>query len=69
MKAAALREMTPAEIHKKLDEIERELFMLGIQVSQQKNTAKIRELRRDRARLKETLASRGIRVSGSGGRS
>jgi ribosomal protein L29 len=69
VKAALMRDMTPAEIHKKLDEIERELFVLGIQVTQQKNTSKIRELRRDRARLKQTLASRGIRVSGSGGRS
>lgn len=64
-----MREWTPAEIHKKLDEIERELFALGIQVSQQKSIAKIRELRRDRARLKQTLAARGVRESESGGRS
>ncbi len=53
--------MTPVEIRKKLDEIDRELFGLSIQVSQQKNTAKIRDLRRDRARLHQVLGSRGLR--------
>ena len=61
MKYAVIREMTPAEILKKLDETDRELFALSIQVSQQKNTAKIRELRRDRARFNQVLASRGLR--------
>jgi len=61
VKFAAIREMTPAEILKKLDETDRELFALSIQVSQQKNTAKIRELRRDRARFNQVLASRGLR--------
>jgi len=61
VKFAVIREMTPAEILKKLDETDRELFALSIQVSKQKNTAKIRELRRDRARFNQVLASRGLR--------
>lgn len=56
MKASVLREMLPAEIEKKLDEAERELWSLRIKVSQQRNTARIRELRRDIARMKTVLA-------------
>lgn len=62
MKASALREMTPAEIQKKLGEAERELFSLQIKVSQSPNTARIREVRRDIARMKAVLGSRGIRA-------
>jgi len=64
VKFAVIREMTPAEILKKLDETDRELFALSIQVSKRKNTAKIRELRRDRARFNQVLASRGLREGG-----
>ncbi len=62
MKASALREMTPAEIQKKLGEAEREMFSLRIKVSQAPNTARIREVGRDIARMKAALAARGIRV-------
>jgi ribosomal protein L29 len=62
MKASALREMTAPELHKRLDETERELWALNIKVSQQRNVAKIRELRRDRARIKSALAARGVRA-------
>jgi large subunit ribosomal protein L29 len=62
MKASALREMTAAELAKKLDEMERELWALRIKVSQQRNTSKIRELRRDIARLKMTLAATEVGV-------
>ncbi len=58
MKASVLREMLPAEIEKKIDEVERELWSLRIKVSQQRNTARIRELRRDVARMKTVLAGR-----------
>lgn len=58
MKASVLREMTPAEIEKKLDEAKRELWSLRIKVSQQRNTARIRDLRRDIARMKTVLAGR-----------
>lgn len=57
MKASAVREMTPAEIGKKLGETERELWALRIKVSQQRNTSRIRELRREIARLKTALAA------------
>jgi large subunit ribosomal protein L29 len=56
MKASALREMTTAELDKKLEDTERELWGLQVKVSTQRNTAKIRDLRRDIARLKMVLA-------------
>lgn len=62
MKASALREMTSAELQKRLDETERELFSLRIKVSQTRNTARIRALRRDVARIKTTLGSHGVRA-------
>ncbi|MDR7522136.1 MAG: 50S ribosomal protein L29 [Armatimonadota bacterium] len=58
LKASTLREMTEAELAKKLQEAERELWALRIKVSQQRNTARIGELRRDIARLKTVLAAR-----------
>jgi ribosomal protein L29 len=61
MKASALREMTSVELAKKLDETERELWALRIKVSQQRNTSRIRELRRDIARLKTVLAAHQAR--------
>lgn len=57
MKASALREMTLLELTKKLGELERELWGLRIKVSQQRNTARIGELRRDVARVKMLLAA------------
>lgn len=60
MKASALRELGEAELRKKLDEAERELFALRIRVSQQRNTSRIRELRRDIARIKSALGHQGV---------
>jgi ribosomal protein L29 len=51
--------MTSGELLKKLDEAERELWALRIKVSQQRNTSRIRELRRDVARIKMALAALG----------
>lgn len=51
--------MTSNELLKRLDETERELWGLRIKVSQQRNTSKIRELRRDAARIKLALAALG----------
>ena len=62
MKASAMRELTPGELRKKLDEADRELFALRIKVSQQRNTSRIREIRREIARLKATLGAQGVRV-------
>ena len=60
MKASVLREMGAAELRKKLDEAERELFSLRIKVSQQRNTSRMKELRRDVARIKTVLGHQGI---------
>jgi large subunit ribosomal protein L29 len=62
MKASVIREMTPAELQKKLGEAERELFGLRIKVSQTPNTARIRDIRRDIARMKAALGERGVQV-------
>lgn len=59
MKASGLREMTLLELTKKLGELERELWALRIKVSQQRNTGRIRELRRDVARVKMLMAAHG----------
>jgi ribosomal protein L29 len=59
MKTSVVREMTLPELQKKLSESERELWGLRIKVSQQRNTGKIRELRRDIARLKQAMAAHG----------
>jgi ribosomal protein L29 len=59
MKASALREMTLAELAKKLDETQRELWAQRVKVSQQRKVAKIRELRRDIARIKQVMAAHG----------
>lgn len=59
MKASALRDMGAAELRKKLDEAERELFALRIKVSQQRNTSRMRDLRRDVARIKTVLGDHG----------
>lgn len=57
-----MRELTAAELQKKLNEAERELFALRIKVSQQRNTSRIREIRREVARLKATLGAHGVRA-------
>ena len=57
MKASALRDLSTAELEKKVDEAERELWSLRVKVSTQQNTSRIRDLRRDIARLKTVLAS------------
>jgi len=63
LEARELRELTPEELRRKLDEIERELFSQRLKVAgQQPNTSKTRELRRDAARLKTVLAEKGVRV-------
>ncbi len=63
LEARELRELTPEELRRKLDEIERELFSQRLKVAgQQPNTSKTRELRRDAARLKTVLAEKGVHV-------
>jgi large subunit ribosomal protein L29 len=63
MRADELRQMTPEELLRKLDEVQRELFTLRLKVTgQQPNTSRIRELRRDVARIKTVLAEKGVAV-------
>jgi large subunit ribosomal protein L29 len=62
MRAAAYRELTPEELRKKLDDALRELFSLRVKVGQQRNSGRIRELRRDVARMKTVLRAKGMRV-------
>lgn len=62
MDAADLRELGADDLLKKLDQAQKELFTLRLRVAgQTPNTTKIRELRRDVARLKGVLAEKGVR--------
>lgn len=62
MEAAELRELGADDLLKKLDQAQQELFVLRLRVAGQiPNTTKIRELRRDVARLKGVLAEKGVR--------
>ena len=63
MEASELREMGADELVKKLDDARKELFNLRMRIAgQQPNTTKIRELRRDVARLLAVLSEKGVRV-------
>ncbi len=63
LEARDLRELSPEELQRKLEETQRELFSLRLKVAgQQPNTAKRRALRQDTARLKAVLAEKGVRV-------
>ncbi|HEX4840588.1 MAG TPA: 50S ribosomal protein L29 [bacterium] len=61
--ARELRELSPEELQRKLEDTQRELFSLRLKVAgQQPNTAKRRSLRQDTARLKAVLAEKGVHV-------
>ena len=61
--ARELRELSPEELQRKLEDTQRELFSLRLKVAgQQPNTAKRRTLRQDTARLKAVLAEKGVHV-------
>ncbi len=63
MEASDLREMTPDELMKKLEDAQQELFFLRARVAgQTPNPAKIRKVREDIARVKTLLAEKGVRV-------
>ena len=61
MKATEIRELTEAELRAKLDETSQELFNLRVQQSygQLEKPSRIRELRRDIARLKGVMQEKG----------
>lgn len=60
MKAADIRELTPDELSKNLDDAQRELLNLRIQnrTGQLENTARLRTVRRNIARLKTEATRR-----------
>ncbi len=62
MKAADLRELTAEELQAKLKELEEEVFNLKFQIASQQleNTARLKESRRDVARLKTVMREKAI---------
>lgn len=63
MKARDLRELTPDELIRRLDEATKEVFTLRLKLpGQQPNTARLRATRRDLARIKMILAEKGVRL-------
>ena len=62
MKAADLRELTAEEMQAKLKELEEEVFNLKFQVASQQleNTARLKESRRDIARLKTVMREKAL---------
>lgn len=60
MKPAAIRELTDEELREKWDDTQKELFNLRVQqaTAQLENPARIRQLRRERARLKTIMTER-----------
>lgn len=66
MKAKELREMSNEELHRQLDELKEELFNLRFQltVGQLDNPMRVRQVRKDIARIKTILRERelGIRI-------
>jgi large subunit ribosomal protein L29 len=62
MKASDLRELTAEELEAKLKELEEEIFNLKFQVASQQleNTARLKESRRDIARLKTIMREKSI---------
>lgn len=57
MKASEIRQMTPEEMHRKIGDLKQELFNLRFQreINQIENFSKLKETRRDIARLKTIL--------------
>jgi large subunit ribosomal protein L29 len=62
MKAADLRELTAEELQVKLKELEEEIFNLKFQAASQQldNTARLKDSRRDIARLKTIMREKAI---------
>ena len=60
MKAADLRTKTPDELNDQLGDLEKEAFNLRFQQAsgQLENTARVRQVRRDIARIKTLLSER-----------
>ena len=66
MKVMEIRELTPDDLRARVKDIEDELFRLRIQKSmgQLEAPAKVRDVRRDRAKVKTILREKTAVVSG-----
>jgi large subunit ribosomal protein L29 len=63
MEASELRELTPDELLRRLEDVQKELLTLRLRVAGQlPNTARARALRRDLARIKTLLGQKGVKV-------
>jgi len=63
MDSAELRELTPEELLRRLDDTQKELFTLRLRVAGQlPNTTKVGALRRDLARIKTVLGEKGVKA-------
>ena len=62
MKASELRDLTDGELQAKLDEAYEELMNLrfNLSIGQQKNTNRLKEVKRDIARIKTILRERQL---------
>ncbi len=62
MKASEIRELTTAEIRARLDQAYEEYYTLrvNVRIGQMKNTARLREARKDIARLRTILREREL---------
>lgn len=60
MKASKLREMTIEELEKEREELSRQLFQLRLQeaTGQLDNVTKVRQIRKDRARVNTVLTEK-----------
>lgn len=65
MKAKEIRDMTNQELDAKLDELKEELFNLRFQVAtgQIENPMRIKQVRKDIARVKTILRERELNIS------
>ncbi|MFO7154573.1 MAG: 50S ribosomal protein L29 [Caldicoprobacter oshimai] len=65
MKASKWREMTNEELNQKLNELKSELFNLRFQLAtgQLENPMRIREVKRDIARIKTILRERELKTA------
>ncbi len=63
MKASKIREMSSDELAREERELEKQLFQLRIQkaTSQLDNICKIRQVRKDLARIKTVIAEKGAK--------
>ena len=66
MKNDKIREMSDAELRTQVEELKREQYTLRLQsrTGQLEKTARVREVRRDIARIKTELAARSAQVNG-----